>query len=153
SWPASPISRRTSVPRPRASRGLVAFSPMRKTGSWAIPWLVLVATNALAASKATHTPPPLTGPSGFVWGAQGSPPAAPPPAADFLLEHLSRVLFDPVDPTRIGSLDARLQSRVNGEIYRFADATTLERFRRNPARWCGILRDPVSGVRFIPDRF
>jgi len=75
------------------------------------------------------------------------------PAADFLLEHMSRVLFDPVDPTRIGSLDPRLQSRVNGEIYRFADATTLDRFRKNPARFCGILRDPVSGVRFIPDRF
>ena len=66
---------------------------------------------------------------------------------------MSRVLFDPVDPTRIGSLDPRLQSRVNGEIYRFADAVTLERFRKSPARYCGILRDPVSGVRFIPDHF
>ena len=77
----------------------------------------------------------------------------PVPAADFLIEHMSRMLFDPVDPTRIGSLDPRLWARVNGEIYRFADASTLERFRRNPARWCGILRDPVSAVRFVPDRF
>jgi hypothetical protein len=26
------------------------------------------------------------------------------------------------------------------------------RFQRNPLRWCGVLRDPVSGVRFVPDR-
>lgn len=74
-------------------------------------------------------------------------------AAEFLLEHLSRTLWDPVDPTRLGSLDPRLHARVNGEIYRFADAQTLARFHRDPARWCGMLRDPVSGIRFFPDRF
>ena len=63
------------------------------------------------------------------------------------------MLFDPVDPTRIGSLDTLLQCRVNGEIYRFAGAATQARFRRDPVRWCGILRDPVSGERFFPDRF
>jgi YHS domain-containing protein len=42
--------------------------------------------------------------------------------------------------------------RVNGEIYRFASLTTLERFRRDPVRWCGILRDPVTGQRFFPSR-
>ena len=73
-------------------------------------------------------------------------------AADFLLEHLARALRDPVDPQQIGSLDPRLHARVNGEIYRFATAQTLARFRREPARWCGVLRDPVSGVRFFPAR-
>ena len=70
------------------------------------------------------------------------------PAADFLLEHMSRTLWDPVDTRLLGSLDPALQARVNGEVYRFGSVATLERFRRDPARWAGILRDPVSGVRF-----
>ncbi len=73
-------------------------------------------------------------------------------AADFLLEHMGRTLRDPVDPRSLGALDSTLRARVNGEIYRFARAATLERFRRDPVRWCGILRDPVSGARFFPDR-
>ena len=72
------------------------------------------------------------------------------PAAEFLLEHMSRSLFDPVDTTQVASLSPLLRAKVNGEIYRFARATTLARFRRSPRRWCGILRDPVSGVRFLP---
>jgi YHS domain-containing protein len=74
------------------------------------------------------------------------------PAADFLLEHLSRSLWDPVDTTSVASLDRSLRARVNGEIYRFARAVTRDRFRRDPVRFCGILRDPVSGVRFRPGR-
>jgi YHS domain-containing protein len=73
------------------------------------------------------------------------------PAAEFLLEHMSRSLFDPVDTTHVASLSPRLRAHVNGEIYRFAGPVTLARFRRAPLRWCGILRDPVSGVRFLPD--
>jgi YHS domain-containing protein len=79
-------------------------------------------------------------------------PSQPVPAADFLLEHMSRTLWDPVDPTSLGSLDRRLHTKVNGEIYRFARPLTLARFRRDPVRWCGILRDPVSGARFVPTR-
>ena len=75
------------------------------------------------------------------------------PAADFLLEHMSRTLFDPVDPKEIGSLDPKLHARVNGEIYRFATVASRGRFVKDPVRWCGILRDPVSSVRFYPDRF
>ncbi len=69
---------------------------------------------------------------------------------DWALFHLSRALWDPVDPTRIGSLDAALQFRVNGEVYRFADERTLRRFMLSPTLWCGALRDPVSGRRFLP---
>ena len=72
-------------------------------------------------------------------------------AAEFLLEHMSQTLWDAVDPTQLGSLDPRLHATVNGEIYRFARVATLARFRNDPTRWCGILRDPVSGIRFIPD--
>ena len=74
------------------------------------------------------------------------------PAAEFLLEHMSRSLYDPVDSTQVASLSPRLRAHVNGEIYRFANLLTLARFHRDPVRWCGILRDPVSGVRFIARR-
>jgi YHS domain-containing protein len=74
------------------------------------------------------------------------------PAAEFMLEHMSRALWDPVDTTSLGSLDPHLHARVNGEIYRFSRPATLARFRRDPARWCGLVRDPVSGQRFYPDR-
>lgn len=74
-------------------------------------------------------------------------------AAEFLLEHMSRTLYDPVDPRSLGSLDTTLRAHVNGEIYRFARPATLAKFRREPLRWCGLLRDPVSGVRFFPDRW
>jgi YHS domain-containing protein len=65
---------------------------------------------------------------------------------------MSRTLFDPVDPQLIGSLNPQLRSRVNGEVYRFANAANRARFERDPMRWCGILRDPVSEVRFVPGR-
>jgi len=74
------------------------------------------------------------------------------PAADFLLEHMSESLYDPVDPTQVGSLSPALRAHVNGEIYRFAASATRARFRRDPVRWCGVLRDPVTGVRFRPSR-
>ena len=74
------------------------------------------------------------------------------PAAEFLLEHMSRTLWDPVDTTCLGSLDPRLHAKVNGEIYRFSRTSTLAKFRHDPVRWCGILRDPVSGARFVPNR-
>lgn len=69
-----------------------------------------------------------------------------------MLEHMSRALWDPVDPSKIGSLDPRLHAKVNGEIYRFSGPVTLARFRREPGRFCGILRDPVSAERFVADR-
>ena len=72
------------------------------------------------------------------------------PAAEFLLEHMSRSLFDPVDTTQVASLSPQLRARVNGEIYRFANPSTRARFQRDPVRWCGILRDPVTGLRFFP---
>lgn len=75
------------------------------------------------------------------------------PAAEFLIEHMRRTLRDPVDPRRVGSLDPKLRARVNGEIYRFASAATRDRFEKNPLTWCGIVRDPVTGVCFMPDRW
>ena len=69
---------------------------------------------------------------------------------EFALFHLQRSLWDPVDPTLVGSLSDTLHARVNGEPYRFANPATLRRFRRAPALYCGLLRDPVTGLRFWP---
>jgi YHS domain-containing protein len=63
---------------------------------------------------------------------------------------MQRSLWDPVDPTRIGSMSDSLHFRVNGEVYRFADERTMRRFMQAPELYCGLLRDPVSGERFLP---
>jgi YHS domain-containing protein len=72
--------------------------------------------------------------------------------AEWALYHLQRALWDPVDPRRLGSLDPELQFRVNGEVYRFSSERTLQRFVKAPQLWCGVVRDPVSGRRFLPSR-
>jgi YHS domain-containing protein len=71
--------------------------------------------------------------------------------ADWALEHMQRALWDPVDPRRLGSLADSLEFRVNGEVFRFADRRTLRRFMQTPVRWCGVVRDPVTGCRFQPN--
>lgn len=63
---------------------------------------------------------------------------------------MSRSLWDPVDPTQVGSVAPGFQYRVNGEVYRFAREETLRRFMQSPTRYCGMLRDAVSGNRFEP---
>ena len=70
--------------------------------------------------------------------------------SEFALFHLHRALWDPVDPTRLGSLSNDLQFRVNGEVYRFANEKDLRRFMQAPHLWCGLVRDPVTGRRFYP---
>ena len=70
--------------------------------------------------------------------------------AEWALVHMQRALWDPVDPTQLGSLSDTLHYRVNGEVYRFSTSRTLERFVERPVLWCGVLRDPVTGRRFIP---
>lgn len=69
---------------------------------------------------------------------------------DWALYHTQRALWDPVKPSRLGSLDPVLQYRVNGEVYRFSSERTLQRFMKSPTRWCGTVRDPVNGCRFKP---
>jgi len=63
---------------------------------------------------------------------------------------MQNALWDPVDPEQLGSLSPELHAKVNGEIYRFSSPRTLRAFRRSPARYCGLLRDPVTGMRFYP---
>jgi YHS domain-containing protein len=69
---------------------------------------------------------------------------------EFALFHLQRALWDPVEPNRLGSLSAALHARVNGEYYRFAGRRTMRVFAAAPSRYCGLLRDPVTGLRFYP---
>ena len=69
---------------------------------------------------------------------------------EFALFHMQNALWDPVDPEQLGSLSPELHTKVNGEIYRFSSRRTLRLFRRSPARYCGLLRDPVTGMRFYP---
>src|SRR5881392_1430321 len=63
---------------------------------------------------------------------------------------MQRALWDPVDPRRVGSLEPSLQYRINGEVYRFASLRTLRLFMKSPERWCGAVRDPVTGCCFRP---
>ena len=77
-------------------------------------------------------------------------PLGPVVDPDWALQHLSRALWDPVDPMQIGSLRSELQFRVNGEVFRFATERTLKRFMKAPTLWCGAVRDPVSGRYFLP---
>ena len=70
--------------------------------------------------------------------------------AEWALAHMQRALWDPVDPRFLGSLADSLEYRVNGEVYRFSSARTMRRFMNSPERWCGVVRDPVTGCRFQP---
>jgi YHS domain-containing protein len=63
---------------------------------------------------------------------------------------MQRALWDPIDPTRLGSLTEDLHYRVNGEVYRFADEKDMRRFMEAPQLWCGTVRDPITGERFLP---
>ena len=69
---------------------------------------------------------------------------------EWALYHLQRALWDPVEPRLTGSLRPELQFRVNGEVYRFSSERTLRQFTKSPTRWCGLLRDPVTGRPFQP---
>ena len=71
-------------------------------------------------------------------------------APEWGLIHMQNELWDPVDPRQLGSLSADLQFRVNGEVYRFSSERNLRRFMQAPTRWCGPVRDPVSGRVFQP---
>lgn len=66
------------------------------------------------------------------------------------LGELGVTLPDPVEPSRSAVIDAAHRSFVNWEIFFFADGETKARFDADPARYCGVLTDPVSRQRFRP---
>jgi YHS domain-containing protein len=69
---------------------------------------------------------------------------------EIYLEQERITLRDPVDPSRVASLDEELRTFVNYEVFFFADATTKAAFDADPTRWCGLVTDPVSQRRFYP---
>jgi YHS domain-containing protein len=41
---------------------------------------------------------------------------------------------------------------VNHEVFFFSSPALRKLFLGDPLRWCGVLTDPVSGLRFQPDK-
>ena len=58
-----------------------------------------------------------------------------------------RSLFD---DTRAAILDVDHRTRVNYELFYFADEAEVARFRAAPLVHCGIVTDPVTYKRFRP---
>jgi YHS domain-containing protein len=54
------------------------------------------------------------------------------------------------DTTKVAVLDFATRSRVNFETFFFADQDGKKRFDADPARYAGLLVDPVNKVRFQP---
>lgn len=57
-----------------------------------------------------------------------------------------------VDPSRPAILDAAHRLLVNHEVYFFSSEQARAAFRKDPIRWCGLVTDPVTGLRFRPGR-
>lgn len=62
----------------------------------------------------------------------------------------ARRLDCPVHRGRAAVIDPAHRAYVNHEVYFLSDAKSVERFRRNPLPYCGIVTDPVNRVRFRP---
>jgi len=58
---------------------------------------------------------------------------------------------DPVHPGRAAVIDTTRRVLLNYEIFYFSDAAARRRFLADPTRYCGLLTDPVTRVRFHPD--
>jgi len=54
------------------------------------------------------------------------------------------------DPSKPAKLETDLRTFVNWEIFFFRDRRALKRFEKDPLKSCGLLTDPVSGLRFRP---
>jgi YHS domain-containing protein len=48
------------------------------------------------------------------------------------------------------ALDSSLRHRIGFEIYYFSNRAELDRFKKDPLRYCGELTDPVTMARFRP---
>lgn len=61
------------------------------------------------------------------------------------------VFQDYLDSRRAAVIDAAHCVRLNYEAFFFADAWERERFRSDPLLYCGLLTDPISRRRFLPN--
>ena len=55
-----------------------------------------------------------------------------------------------VDSTALAVVDSSHQSIVNWEVYFFSSRAKKKQFDANPTKYCGLLSDPVTLVRFVP---
>jgi YHS domain-containing protein len=56
----------------------------------------------------------------------------------------------PVDPSQKAILSPQFRSFVNYEVYFFSSTSAMKKFNKSPLKYCGVLTDPVSRVRFQP---
>lgn len=49
-------------------------------------------------------------------------------------------------------LENEYLSMVNYEFFYFSDIETKKRFDRKPWEYCGVVTDPVTRARFLPDK-
>ena len=53
---------------------------------------------------------------------------------------------------KLAALDPAHRAFVNHEVFFFSSRSLRKLFLGDPLRWAGVLTDPVSGLRFQPDR-
>lgn len=68
------------------------------------------------------------------------------------LREMKVTLRCPVRPARRAIFDSSLRVKLNQDVYFFSSVSAMKLFRRDPLRYCGLLTDPVSRVRFHPSR-
>jgi YHS domain-containing protein len=51
---------------------------------------------------------------------------------------------------KLATVDSSLRHRIGFEIYYFSSRADMDRFKKDPLRYCGVLTDPVSMARFQP---
>ena len=53
---------------------------------------------------------------------------------------------------RLAKLDPELTAWINHELYCFSDRAAFRKFQHDPLKYCGLVTDPVSRIRFHPTR-
>jgi hypothetical protein len=69
-----------------------------------------------------------------------------------ILDQLGIPVHCAIDTQRLAILDAQHTSYVGHDVFLFSDTALKDRFDADPTRYCGIIRDPVSMVRFRPGK-
>ncbi|MGE5178824.1 MAG: hypothetical protein ACM3PF_07025 [Bacteroidota bacterium] len=66
------------------------------------------------------------------------------------LRELKIAVRCPVNPARRAIIDSSLRMKINQDIFFFSSRTAMQRFEKDPLRFCGKLTDPVTRTRFRP---
>ncbi len=68
------------------------------------------------------------------------------------LDQLGVRLLGAVDDGAPAILDSEHRSYVNWEVFFFSSPARREQFDADPLAYCGVVTDPVTKIRFRPDR-